>query len=170
MATTLATVLEQVRTTIKALTPSTIPAVVFEERPDRKLGLREWALSNRASPILRKFEVLRSGNARPASGGGSDPDAVDLVVPVTVIVTYPASVAGLYGAEYLDDVEDVAYQDALQIAAALYSPANYVDGQHAFLGSAGDQPDVADLDRGDPDVWVQAITGEVRYLQARSFS
>lgn len=153
--TTLTTIISNMKTVLEGLTPTKLTDKKYR-RATRRVPLRELALTNGGSGLLREFEITRDGVVQDPSI--LDPAMVMRVEDVTVTVAYPAQVA-LYGVEDLDSMEDIVRRDAAQLYDAIFNPDNYVTGQNGAI------PEIGALER-DGDVWFQTIRVRVHFNEA----
>lgn len=140
--TTLPVIMAAMAATLEALPPG------FRRAP-RRVPLRQQ-LAN--SSLLRRFEILRAGPARPVG-----PHHYYVQRRVRLEVAYPAAAVGLYGLEDLDDLADVMDADARLIYDALSSPANVANAAHkaSFVT-------ILKADR-TAAAWYQGFLVDVRY-------
>ncbi len=121
-------------------------------RAPRRYELKKW-VKNVGSAALRKFEVSRIGQVTDPAV--QSPTHVQRNDKAKITVAYPALPA-LYGAEDLDDLEDIMRTDASQIRDAVFSQGNYLSGQHAAFVKI-DEPVKTDT------VWFQPLSVDLIY-------
>jgi len=159
--TTLTAVINKVTDVLHLLTPGQQPDKGFE-RAVAELPLRLWAVTNQGEEIFRKFEVVRSGPR--LDPGCQDPQAVYITRELRVTIAYPAKIVGLYGLGDLDDLEDLAEDDATKIRDAIYSPGNLIASCQAMV------PEIQELERGDPGVWFQDVLVRVHLFVSQTLT
>lgn len=152
--TTIETIRDQMITKIEAITPANLANYLFR-RATKRYDIRD---QNPGSALFRKFEIVRTGSAEDPPF--FDPSAIEREEEMTVTVAYPV-LAGLYGNNDLDDMEDVIRKDAQQIRDTLFSSTNYVTGQLAAFVT------IEPVNRGGP-VWFQEFTVIAKYYETQS--
>lgn len=159
--TTWGTVRNNLITVVQAITPSLLnrPENLFRRCPDKSMSVDQWAITHAADTCFRRFDVRRAGQWQDPEV--LDPTAIRRQMPAMITVAYPVNVA-LYGADDLDDLENLVDSDAMQIRDAVFSPDNQVSGQTYTLVT------VDDLDRADPRVWFQRFTLEVEFYTTQN--
>jgi len=152
---TLDQIRDQIVTLIRALSPTTIAHRRFDLVPDDQV-LREFAA--KAGESLRVFEVLAASDANGATTAFSH-DARQTIQDLAIQIAYPRA-AGAYGRNDLRDLERIMREDAAQIRAAVFSPANALDGQ--ITRSVVIRTPI----RSGP-VWFQTLTVTVEFTEAQ---
>jgi hypothetical protein len=158
MTTTLGAIINQMETTINALTPETFPAVLFRRAP-RDKQLETWAVEhNSSSEVSRKYQIRRVKESQDPPF--MHPEQVDRSDEVEIVVSY--YVKEFHQSQDVDDTEDAIRSDANKIWGALEAPSILISDHNANFVEIGE------LDRSDEKVWFQKFHVIVRYYEARS--
>lgn len=161
MATTdFATIRDRQIARIGALTPTAQPTTIGFNRSPKRWPVREWALRNATSAVLRQFEIVRVGETNPPSichGSQQQRDE-----QCEIVIAYPTEL-GLYGTEDHDDLEKTIRSDARQIADVVFSPNNYVSGQNAAI------PTIREPEKSDA-VWFGVVSVRLIYDEAMTLA
>lgn len=142
---------------IVILTPNVIAEPKFE-RAIPSTPLREQALRNPTSTLLRKCEMVTTGETVHLGTRGSG--QVEIIQPGELLVAYPLNLAD-YGEGDLDDVEHVMRTDASQLRDTLFSPSGYIPGQNACF------VEIAAPEKFEK-VWLLPLRLEVHFYEAES--
>lgn len=146
-------------TKIKALSPSRVSNLLFDECP-RNMSLRDYA-GMAGSAAIRKFQFERTGFVE-------DPPVLDWTAKetnedITLTVSYPTTFA-LYGKADRNDLEALMRSDARQIRDLIFSGGNYLAGHTASFVT------ILRSDRKSSSVWYQGFGISLIYTEAETLT
>lgn len=140
---------------IEALVP-TLQSQYRFRRGSKRQSLVKMASEKPTSAFLRAFEFRRDTNAPDPTI--QDPDARETRETATLTVAYPVQ-PSLYGADELDDMEELIRSDARQIRDVLFSPDSYLAGQSIAKVT------ILGIDRSLEAIWFQSFGIELVYTE-----
>lgn len=159
--TTLAAVVAQWATVLRALTPTVNAGRKFDRcPPDMSLGEFAAGPGGAGARCLRIFEAVEVGTVEEIA------DFMTALLcrrSVTLSIAYPAKLRGLFGIGGMVDVESLIEKDARQVRDAIFSAGNYVAGQEAAF--------VTRLPlRREGSVWFQDFQVDVQLFESQTLT
>ena len=157
--TTYAAIRDSMIINVRAIVPANLADKPFDRCPVR-VRLADWATKQTpGSAAFRKVEIRRNMEEEASF---FSPDEIERRETAVLRVAYPV-LPELYGADELDDIEEIIRRDARDLRDVIASPDNYVSGQNAAFVD-----ELEPVDESYEHVWFLGLRIRLYYYETQN--